>query len=453
MSTETALCILAAGKGTRMRSDLPKVLHEVAGLSMLGHALRSGDGCSPSRVVVVTGHQSERVADAARHLAPEAICVEQSPQLGTGHAVQMAAPALADFGGDVFVLFGDTPLIRAGTLDAMLAARRAGADVIVLGFDAAVPGGYGRLILDASGGLDRIVEAKEANAEELAVTLCNSGVMCVPGPILFRLLDKVTNDNAKGEYYLTDIVALARTEGLACAVVRCDEEETLGVNSRVDLAAAEAAWQARARIEAMERGVTMTAPDTVFLAHDTRIGQDATVEPHVVFGPGVTVEGGAIIRAFSHLEGCTVAKAAIIGPYARLRPGAHIGEEARIGNFVEIKATHFGKGAKANHLTYVGDAEIGAGTNIGAGTITCNYDGVLKHRTVIGERVFIGSNSALVAPVEIGEGAMVGAGSVISRDVEPDALGITRALQENRPSFAAKLREKLLETKARRAQK
>ncbi len=453
MSTETALCLLAAGKGTRMRSDLPKVLHEVAGLSMLGHALKSGDGCAPSRIVIVTGHQSERVADAARKLAPSVTCVEQSPQLGTGHAVQMAAPALKDFAGDVFVLFGDTPLIRAETLEAMLAARRGGADVIVLGFEAAVPGGYGRLILDDDGGLDRIVEAKEASAEELAVDLCNSGVMCVPGPVLFDLLDKVTNDNAKGEYYLTDIVGLARAEGLACAVVRCDEEETLGVNSRVDLSAAEAAWQARARIAAMEAGVTMAAPDTVFLSHDTVIGQDATVEPHVVFGPGVTVEGGAMIRAFSHLEGCTVASGAVIGPYARLRPGADIGEGAKIGNFVEVKAARFGKGAKANHLTYVGDATVGEGANIGAGTITCNYDGVLKHRTEIGAGAFIGSNSALIAPVKIGDGAMVGAGSAISQDVEADALGITRAPQDNRESFAAKLRIKLLEIKARQTKK
>lgn len=450
-STETALCLLAAGKGTRMRSDLPKVLHAVAGLSMLGHALRSGMRCAPARVVVVTGHQSERVADAARALVPDAVCVEQSPQLGTGHAVRMAAPALAGFGGDVFVLYGDTPLIRAETLEKMLAARRDGAEVVVLGFDAVEPGGYGRLILDDAGGLDRIVEAKEASADELAATLCNSGVMCVAGPVLFDLLDRVTDDNAKGEYYLTDIVGLARADGRACAVVRCDEAETLGVNSRVDLAAAEAAWQARARLSAMENGVTMPAPDTVFLSHDTRIGRDAAVEPHVVFGPGVTVAAGAVVRAFSHLEGCTVATGATVGPYARLRPGAEIGEDARIGNFVEVKAARLGRGAKANHLTYIGDAEVGAGTNIGAGTITCNYDGVLKHRTVIGEDAFIGSNTALVAPVTVGDGAMVGAGSTICRDVEPGALGIARAGQENRPGFAARLREKLLEIKARRA--
>lgn len=449
MTTDTALCILAAGKGTRMRSDMPKVLHEVAGLPMLGHALRSGAGCAPSRVVIVTGHQSVRVAEAAQALAPDAVCVEQAPQLGTGHAVQMAGPALADFQGDVFVLFGDTPLIRPETLDAMQTARRGGAEVVVLGFDAMVPGGYGRLILDQSGGLDRIVEAKDATPEERAVTLCNSGVMCVEGRVLFALLGQVTNNNANGEYYLTDIVGLAKAEGRACAVVRCDEAETLGVNSRADLAAAEAAWQSRARRAAMESGVTLTAPETVFFSHDTQIGPDTVVEPHVVFGPKVQIEGGAMIRAFSHLEGCTVARGAVIGPYARLRPGAVIGEAAKIGNFVEVKAASFGKGAKANHLTYVGDAEIGAGANIGAGTITCNYDGVLKHRTTVGAGAFIGSNTALVAPVTVGQGAMVGAGSTITTDVEPDALALTRAPRETRPAFVAKLRTKLLEIKAR----
>ena len=450
MTAQTALCLLAAGKGTRMRSDLPKVLHEVAGLSLLGHALHSGSGCDPARVVIVTGHQSERVADAARKLAPDATCVEQSPQLGTGHAVQMAAPALRDFDGDVVVLFGDTPLIRPETLVAMREARAGGAAVVVLGFEAMVPGGYGRLIRGADGGLDRIVEAKEATADELAVTLCNSGVMCAHASTLFPLLDRVTNDNAKGEYYLTDIVGLARGDGLSCAVVECDEEETLGVNSRVDLAAAEAVWQSRARLAAMELGVTMAAPDTVFLSHDTEIGQDATVEPHVVFGPGARVEGGATIRAFSHLEGCTVAPGAVVGPYARLRPGAEIGEGAKIGNFVEVKNATFGTGAKANHLTYVGDAEVGAGANIGAGTITCNYDGVLKHRTMIGEGAFIGSNTALIAPVAVGAGAIIAAGSALSRDVEADALGIVRAPQETRPGFAPKLRAKLLEIKAKR---
>lgn len=443
MTVETALCLLAAGKGTRMRSDLPKVLHQVAGLPMFAHALNSGKGCNPSRIVIVTGHQSARVAEAAQAVAPGAVCVEQSPQLGTGHAVQMAAPPLADFEGDVFILYGDTPLILPETLERMAGKRRAGAAVVVLGFNAADPAGYGRLITDGNGGLDRIVEAKEASPEELQVTLCNSGVMCVDSRTLFRLLDNVTNDNAKGEYYLTDLVGLARAEGLACAVVECGEDETMGVDSRVNLAEAEAAFQNRTRLAAMERGVTMIAPETVFFSHDTQIEADVIIEPNVVFGPGVHVAGGATLRAFSHLEGCTVHSGAVIGPYARLRPGADIGENAKIGNFVEVKAATFGKGAKANHLTYVGDATIGAGANIGAGTITCNYDGFNKHKTQIGAGAFIGSNSALVAPAQIGDGAIIAAGSVITRPVEADALAVARGIQANKPGLAAKLREKL----------
>ncbi len=443
MTVETALCLLAAGKGTRMRSDLPKVLHQVAGLPMFAHALNSGKGCNPSRIVIVTGHQSARVAEAAQAVAPGAVCVEQSPQLGTGHAVQMAAPPLADFEGDVFILYGDTPLILPETLERMAGKRRAGAAVVVLGFNAADPAGYGRLITDDNGGLDRIVEAKEASPEELQVTLCNSGVMCVDSRTLFRLLDNVTNDNAKGEYYLTDVVGLARAEGLACAVVECGEDETMGVDSRVNLAEAEAAFQNRTRLAAMERGVTMIAPETVFFSHDTQIEADVIIEPNVVFGPGVHVAGGATLRAFSHLEGCTVHSGAVIGPYARLRPGADIGENAKIGNFVEVKAATFGKGAKANHLTYVGDATIGAGANIGAGTITCNYDGFNKHKTQIGAGAFIGSNSALVAPAQIGDGAIIAAGSVITRPVEADALAVARGIQANKPGLAAKLREKL----------
>lgn len=443
MSRPLALCLLAAGKGTRMRSDLPKVLHEVAGLSMLGHALRPALECGAERSVIVTGHQSARVEAAARALVKDAVCVEQSPQLGTGHAVQQAETALADFEGDVLVLYADTPLIRAETLARMQARREAGAAVVVLGFEAAEPAGYGRLVTDTSGALDRIVEAKDATAEELAIRLCNSGVMCVDRAVLFRLLAKVTNDNAKGEYYLTDIVALARAEGLACAVEVCDEAETLGVNSRVDLAAAEAAFQARVRLEALERGVTMTAPETVYFSHDTAIEADVIIEPHVVFGPGVRIATGARLRAFSHLEGCAVAGGAVIGPYARLRPGAEIGADARIGNFVEVKASKFGAGAKANHLSYIGDAEVGAAANIGAGTITCNYDGYLKHRTGIGAGAFIGSNSALVAPVSIGDGALIAAGSVITENVPADALAVARGQQSVKPGLAKMLREKL----------
>ena len=448
MTTPTAVCLLAAGKGTRMRSDLPKVLHKIAGLPMLGHALKSAQGCEPSRAVIVTGHQSDRVADAAKALSPGAVCVKQEPQLGTGHAVLQAKEALADFKGDVFILFADTPLIRSETLVAMAEARSKGAAVVVLGFEAAIPGGYGRLI-EGSDGLDRIVEAKDATEAELAVTLCNSGVMCVDSKTLFSLLDRVTNHNANGEYYLTDIVGLAREDNLPCAVVRCDEEETLGVNSRVDLAAGEAAFQARARTAAMVEGVTLTDPSSVSFSYDTKLGQDVIVEPNVVFGPGVTVESGATIRAFSHLEGCTVAADAIIGPYARLRPGAEIGMGARIGNFVEVKNATFGAGAKANHLSYVGDASVGEKANIGAGTITCNYDGFLKYKTEIGDEAFIGSNTALVAPVSVGARATVGAGSVIVENVGDDDLAIARGKQATKVGLAARLRTALSEEKAK----
>jgi len=350
-----------------------------------------------------------------------------------------AREALADFEGDVFILFADTPLIRPETLVEMAKAREAGAAVVVLGFDAAQPGGYGRLI-EEGGELVRIVEAKDASDAERAVTLCNSGVMCVDGAILFGLLDRITDDNANEEYYLTDIVGLARADGLPCSVVRCAEEETLGVNSRVDLAAGEAAFQDRARRAAMVGGATLTDPGSVNFSHDTVLGQDVIVEPNVVFGPGVRVEDGATIRAFSHLEGCSVATGAVIGPYARLRPGAEIGEKAKIGNFVEVKNARFAKGAKANHLTYVGDASVGENANVGAGTITCNYDGYLKHRTEIGAEAFIGSNTALVAPVTIGTRATVAVGD--------DDLALGRGRQVNKAGLAARLREALAEAKA-----
>lgn len=430
-----------------MRSALPKVLHQIAGLPMMGHALNSAAGCAPSRTVIVTGHQAERVADVAETLSPGAICTVQEPQLGTGHAVMQAREALADFEGDVFILFADTPLIRPETLVEMAKAREAEAAVVVLGFDAAQPGGYGRLI-EEGGELVRIVEAKDASDAERAVTLCNSGVMCVDGAILFGLLDRITDDNANEEYYLTDIVGLARADGLPCTVVRCAEEETLGVNSRVDLAAGEAAFQDRARRAAMVGGATLTDPGSVNFSHDTVLGQDVIVEPNVVFGPGVRVKDGATIRAFSHLEGCSVATGAVIGPYARLRPGAEIGEKAKIGNFVEVKNARFAKGAKANHLTYVGDASVGENANVGAGTITCNYDGYLKHRTEIGAEAFIGSNTALVAPVNIGTRATVAAGSVITEDVGDDDLALGRGRQVNKAGLAARLREALAEAKA-----
>ena len=433
----TALIVLAAGAGTRMRSDRPKVLHPVAGAPLIAHAIRSGAGLAPERVVVVAGHGAEAVAAAARNTAPGAELVLQREQLGTAHATLQAAPALDGFAGDAIVLYGDTPLIRGETLEAMAAARREH-DIVVLGFEAADPGRYGRLVMEGDR-LARIVEFKDADAAERAITLCNSGVICADAVTLMRLARATGNDNAAGEYYLTDIVALARSEGLSAGVVTCDEAETLGVNTRAQLAAAEAAFQARAREAALAAGVTMTAPETVFLAHDTALSADVEIAPHVVFGPGVRVAPGARIGSFSHLEGCTIGPGAVIGPQARLRPGADVGADARVGNFVEIKNATLDAGAKVNHLSSVGDAHLGAGVNIGAGTVTCNFDGVSKHRTEIGAGAFIGSDTMLVAPVRVGAEAMTGSGSVITRDVPEGALAVARARQDNKPGFARKL--------------
>ncbi len=444
---KTALIILAAGKGTRMNSDLPKVLHPIAGEAMLIHAMASGDALSPERAIVVAGHGADQVRAATLSHDPEAVVVEQTEQLGTAHAVAQAAPALADFDGMAVVLYGDTPFIQPDTLNRMADALT-DYDVVVLGFEAADPARYGRLILQGAS-LERIVEYKDASEAERAITLCNSGVVAARADLLFDLISDVGNDNASSEYYLTDIIGIARDRGLSATAVTCAEEETMGVNSRADLAQADAAFQARARATLMEDGVTLTAPETVFLCRDTVIGRDTLIEPNVVFGPGVTVESGATIRAFSHLEGCHVSRGGIVGPYARLRPGAELAEDVRIGNFVEVKNAQIAEGAKVNHLSYIGDAHIGARSNIGAGTITCNYDGVMKHHTHIGERVFIGSNTMLVAPVSVGDGAMTGSGSVITSDVEPDALALARAPQVEKPGMARKLFEMLKAKKAR----
>ncbi|QPM89263.1 bifunctional UDP-N-acetylglucosamine diphosphorylase/glucosamine-1-phosphate N-acetyltransferase GlmU [Pseudooceanicola algae] len=446
----TALVILAAGMGTRMNSDLPKVLHEIAGAPMLAHAMLSGLSQEPSRVIVVAGHGAEAVTAAAEEVTPFAQIVLQEAQNGTAHAVDQARAALADFDGDVLVLYGDTPFVRPETLEAMKAAR-ARHDVVVLGFEAADPGRYGRLVMDGQH-LDRIVEFKDASEEERRINLCNSGLVCANAELLFDLISAVGDNNASGEYYLTDIVGLARDRGLSAGAVTCDEAETMGINSRAELARAEAAYQARARETALEDGVTLLAPQTVHFAYDTVIGRDSVVEPNVVFGPGVTVESGARIRAFSHLEGCHVSRGGLIGPYARLRPGAELAEDVHIGNFVEVKAARIDRAAKINHLTYIGDAEVGQETNIGAGTITCNYDGVFKHVTRIGARAFIGSSSILVAPVSIGDEAMTAAGSVITRDVEPGALALARPRQETKPGMARKLMEMLRLKKARKAE-
>ncbi|SPF80569.1 bifunctional UDP-N-acetylglucosamine diphosphorylase/glucosamine-1-phosphate N-acetyltransferase GlmU [Pseudoprimorskyibacter insulae] len=443
----TALVILAAGKGTRMQSDLPKVLHKVAGAPLLVHAMQAGQAFEPERTIIVAGHGADLVADAAKEFDPEAEIVIQEEQLGTGHAVQQAQAALQGFSGDVIVLYGDTPFISTDTLEKMAEARKAH-DVVVLGFEAADPGRYGRLVMNGAA-LERIVEYKDATEAERAITLCNSGVIAADCQTLFTLLSRVHNDNAAQEYYLPDVVALAVADGRSATAVTCLEAETLGVNSRAQLAEAEAAFQARARAELLELGVTMAAPDTVFLAFDTVIGRDSEIEQNVVFGPGVTIETGARIRAFSHLEGCHVSRGAVVGPYARLRPGAELSEDVHVGNFVEIKNALLGEGVKANHLSYLGDAEIGKGTNIGAGTITCNYDGVFKHRTEIGPRSFIGSNTMLVAPVKLGAETMTGSGSVITSDVPDGALAIGRAKQVTKQGFAYKLMDMLKAKKAK----
>lgn len=449
MRPNPALIVLAAGKGTRMQSDKPKVLHEIGQAPMLAHAIAAGSALEPARIVVVTGHGAEAVAAAAEHITPFAQTALQEPQLGTGHAVLQARDLLADFGGDVFVLYGDTPFIRPETLARMVEAR-ARFDVVVLGFDVADPEArYGRLVTQGDA-LERIVEFKDASAGERAISLCNSGVLCADRALLMDLLGQVGNDNAAGEYYLTDVIGLARAAGHSAGVVRCAEEETLGINSRAELSRAEALFQARARAEALENGIFMQAPETVIFAQDSHIGRDASIEPYVVFGPGVTVESGARIRAFSHLEGCHVSAGAEVGPYARLRPGTELEAQAKVGNFCEVKNAHLAEGVKVNHLSYIGDASIGEATNIGAGTVTCNYDGVFKHRTEIGARAFIGSDTMLVAPVRVGDEAMTASGSVITSDVEAGALAIGRARQEVKPGLARRLFEKLRALKAQK---
>ncbi len=443
-----ALVILAAGKGTRMNSEIPKVLHPIAQIPMLAHTMRSGAVLSPERTVIVTGHGSEAVAKAASEEGETASVIEQTEQLGTAHAVAQAREALEGFSGDVVVLYGDTPFLQPETLERMVAARK-GNDLVILGFEAADPGRYGRLVMNGEA-LERIVEYRDASDDEKNITLCNSGLLACDAKTLFSLIDAVGNDNASGEYYLTDVVEIARDRGLDVSAVTCDEVETLGVNSRADLAMADEVFQSRARAELLEMGVTLMAPDTVYLAADTVIGRDTVIEPNVVFGLGVTVESGATIRAFSHLEGCHVSCGAIVGPYARLRSGAELAENTRIGNFVEVKNAEISEGAKVNHLSYIGDASVGAASNIGAGTITCNYDGVMKHRTTIGENVFVGSNTMLVAPVTLGNGSMTATGTVVTRDVEPDALAVARARQDNKPGYARKLFDMLKAKKARR---
>ncbi len=444
---DIAVVILAAGQGSRMLSDLPKVLHKVGAVPMVGHALAAAASLNPARTIVVAGHGADLVTRAVTRLDPEAQIALQAEQLGTGHAVAQALPQLDGFEGRVIVLYGDTPFIGEDTLAAMADHP---ADVIVLGFEAADPGRYGRLVTDADGNLLRIVEFKDADDATRAIRLCNSGVMAADAGLLRRFVGQLGNNNASGEYYLTDVPGLAREAGYRAAVVTCDEAETLGVNSRAELARAEAIFQSRRRAQALEAGITLTAPDTVFFALDTQIGRDAIIGPNVVFGPGVTIESEAEILAFCHLEGCHVSSGATVGPFARLRPGAELGGDVHVGNFVEIKNAVLDEGVKVGHLTYLGDAHVGERTNIGAGTITCNYDGVMKHRTEIGRDAFIGSDTMLVAPVSIGDGAMTGSGSVITMDVPAEALALGRAKQVVKPGLAARLMQALREAKAKK---
>ena len=440
MSVRSCLAIvLAAGEGTRMRSALPKVLHAIAGRSLLAHVLRAVAETKVTAAAVVVGPNQEAVAAEAERVLPGAQCFVQHERRGTAHAVLAARPALERKADDILIIYGDTPLIRAATLNKLRAPLAAGAAVVVLGFRPADPSGYGRLVVNGKK-LTAIREEADASEAEKAIGLCNGGIMALAGTHALSILDRIGDNNRKREFYLTDAVEIARSMKLDAAVVEAEEDDVRGINTKAQLAEAEAVLQQRLRQAALEAGVTMVAPDTVFLSADTTFGKDVVIEPYVVFGDKVTVEDGAVIHAFSHLAGAHVGKKCSVGPFARLRPGTRLGEGARIGNFVEIKEAVIAAGAKANHLSYIGDASVGANANIGAGTITCNYDGTAKHHTTIGQDAFIGSNTALVAPVEIGDGAYVGSGSVITGNVPADALALARARQVVKEKWATRLR-------------
>jgi bifunctional UDP-N-acetylglucosamine pyrophosphorylase/glucosamine-1-phosphate N-acetyltransferase len=451
-ATKTRSClaiVLAAGEGKRMRSRKPKVLHEVGARSMVGHVMTAVKAAGADAVAVVVGPGREDVAAEARKFHPDAQVFTQVDRLGTAHAVLAAREALAARYDDVIVAFADTPLVTAETFARMRQPLAEGAGVVALGFEAADATGYGRLVT-SHGELDRIVEHKDANEAERAITLCNAGLISFDGQNALDRLARIGNANAQAEYYLTDMVTVTRGDGARAVALVAPEEEVQGVNDRRQLASAEAVFQRRMRDAAMIGGATLIAPDTVFFSADTGLGADVLIEPHVVFGPGVSVADGAVIHAFSHLEGASVGSGATVGPFARLRPGADLGAKAKVGNFVEIKAASLGEGAKVSHLTYIGDAEIGAEANIGAGTITCNYDGFLKYRTIVGKGAFVGSNSSLVAPVTIGEGAYVGSGSVITTDVAPGALAVARGKQMQREGWASTFRARKAAEKAAR---
>jgi bifunctional UDP-N-acetylglucosamine pyrophosphorylase/glucosamine-1-phosphate N-acetyltransferase len=442
-----AAVVLAAGQSTRMNSKISKVLHPIGGVPLLGHVLKTVASLGAENTVVVSGPAQAEVTALAHSFGAETVI--QDPPLGTGHAVLQAKSALADFcqretAGDIVVIFGDTPLITPATLRRMIARRRQSDDpaVVVYGFRPADAALYGRLIVDAGDHLLRIVEARDADAEELSVGLCNGGVVVVDADAAFDLLAAIGDDNAKGEYYLTDIVSAAVETGRLCAVVVGGTEEIMGVDDRAALATAETILQDRLRVAAMEQGVSLSDPNTIYLSVDTKLGRDVTIEPNVIIGPGVNIGDGVVIKGFSHIEGATIQAGAVVGPFARLRPGTELAEGARVGNFVEVKNTVIEAGAKVNHLSYIGDARVGEGANVGAGTITCNYDGFSKSHTDIGAGAFIGSNTALVAPVKIGDGAIVGAGSVITDDVGADAIAITRSPQLQVAGGADRLRHR-----------
>jgi bifunctional UDP-N-acetylglucosamine pyrophosphorylase / glucosamine-1-phosphate N-acetyltransferase len=446
MTHKIAAIILAAGKGTRMKSDLHKVLHPIAGRPMLMHLMASVDALSPAQKVVVVGSGKEQLEAA---LAGTADLAVQDPQLGTGHAVQMAQGALSNFDGNVLILYGDVPFVPTATIAAMV--ERLNAEdkpaVVVLAFEPDDATGYGRVIVE-NGAIVKMVEQKDASDAEKACTLCNSGLMAVKARDLFPLLDRVTDDNAQKEYYLTDIVNIANSDGRTCVAVTTDPFDVAGINSRAQLAEMEGEWQKRRRQQVMDDGATLIAPETVWFAYDTVVGRDVVIEPNVFFGPGVSIADSVVIHAFSHIEGATLASGVEVGPYARLRPGTVLEEKAKVGNFVEIKKARLGNGAKANHLSYIGDADVGAKANIGAGTITCNYDGYFKYKTEIGEGAFIGSNSALVAPVKIGRDAIVGASSTVTRDVADGELRLVRAEQSVKPGWADRFHDAMKKKKA-----
>ncbi|MFA6265257.1 MAG: bifunctional UDP-N-acetylglucosamine diphosphorylase/glucosamine-1-phosphate N-acetyltransferase GlmU [Pseudolabrys sp.] len=432
--------VLAAGEGTRMRSSLPKVLHAIGHRSLLAHVLTAAAKAGGAGIAVIVGPGRDDVAREARKIAPQAKVFEQRERLGTAHAVLAARSAIEPGFDDILVMFADTPLVRAETLGKLRQAIAGGAAVAVLGFRPKDPSGYGRLVMNGDE-LVAIREDKDASPDERRIGLCNGGLMALAGGTTLKIIDCISNNNSKREYYLTDAVAVARDMGLKAVVIETDEDDVRGINNKAQLAEAEAVLQQRLRAAALEAGVTMIAPETVFLSTDTQFGQDVTIEPNVVFGPGVTVEDGATIRSFSHLEGAVVGKGARVGPFARLRPGARLGVDVHIGNFVEVKAATIEDGAKANHLAYIGDARVGAKANVGAGTITCNYDGINKYLTDIGAGAFIGTNSSLVAPVKIGDRAYIGSGSVITDDVPADALAIGRGRQVNKEGGAKRLRD------------